>query len=198
MTADVQTRPFNHFYQSAPPSGEYRMFQVCWIVDDMIPACQKWSKVYGIGPFHVLPKRTGKVRYRGQESEFEMQVAIAQSGPVQIELICQTGDTPSIYREIYPQGKGGIHHMCTVTRQFDATAAHYESLGYPLVAEVVGPMRVAYFDTFADFGFITELVEPTPEFMGHITQIAETCANWDGKDPVRLLKRGGYRVPEEG
>jgi hypothetical protein len=46
-----------------------------------------------------------------------------------------------------------------------------------------------------DFGFFTEVVEETPEFLHQLGKIAQTCAEWDGADPVRLLTRDGYRTP---
>jgi hypothetical protein len=186
----------NTFYQGSWPTGEYRFFQIAWVVDDVIAAAARWADVYGVGPFHVLPRRKQSVRYRGELTEIELQIAITQSGPVQLELISQTGGDASVYREIYPQGRSGVHHMCTISGAYDETLAHYAAKGYPVIAEVEGgAFRVAYCDTHKDFGFISELVEDNPMFRGQLTAISETCAAWDGQDPVRLLVRGGYRVP---
>jgi hypothetical protein len=187
----------NRFYQGDWPTGDYRFFQIAWIVDDLLAAAQKWVDVYGVGPFHVLPRRQMSAHYRGQETKVEMRLAVSQSGPVQIELIEQSSDTASVYREIFPAGTGGLHHLCTVTKAFDDTKAHYERLGYPSIAAMGSDtMRVEYFDTHKDFGFITEVVEYLPSFVATLAAISETCANWDGKDPIRILTREGYRVPE--
>jgi hypothetical protein len=116
---------------------------------------------------------------------------------VQIELIQQHCDRASVYRDVLDHGGAGFHQLCTVTHDYDATKAHYERLGYELVSEIdaVEP-RTAYFDTLDDFGFFTEIAEATPEFLGQLAKISETCAEWDGTDPVRLLTRDGYRSPE--
>lgn len=188
--------PVNRFYQGSLPEGDYRFFQIAWVVDDLFETARKWVDVYGVGPFHIMPKRKSTVFYRGEEVELEMQLGVVQSGPVQLEFIQQTSDTPSVYRDIYPEGSGGVHHMCTVTHDYDGTLAHYASKGIACLAEVRGAMRVGYLDTFKDFGFITEVVEYTPAFIGHLEKIAKTCATWDGKDPIRLMTRDGYRVPE--
>ena len=83
-----------------------------------------------------------------------------------------------------------------MTREYDRTRSHYERLGYELTAEVTAQGgRVGYFDTFADFGFYTEVAENTPVLLAALGGIAETCATWDGVDPIRLLTRDGYRVP---
>lgn len=202
MTAETATAPraagapFNHFYQDGWPEDDYRFFQIAWIVDDLFAAMRKWTAVYGIGPFLVLPKRRSAVTYRGQQTELEMQLAVSQSGPIQIELIQQTAEGPSVYRDIFPQGSGGLHHLCTISKQFDATKEHYESLGYPSIAQINGALRVEYFDTYADFGHITELVEYEPAFFAAHQKNAATCRAWDGSDPIRILTREGYRVPE--
>ena len=83
-----------------------------------------------------------------------------------------------------------------MTVDYDGKKAHFERLGYSLAAESPGGrFRIAYFDTVEDFGFYTEVVEETAGFSHSSQQIAETCANWEGADPVRLLTRDGYRVP---
>src|SRR5262245_42068292 len=95
----------NKFYQGAHPSGDYNFFQIAWVVDDIVAAANKWVDVYGVGPFNILPRRMGKVRYRGGEVDLELQIAVAQSGPVHIEFIQQTNEVASVYRDIYPAGK---------------------------------------------------------------------------------------------
>src|SRR5207249_1692786 len=116
-----------------------------------------------------------------------------------IELIKQHGDRASVYRDLAERGACGFHQLCTVTSDYDRTKAHYEGLGYELSTEVRAQQaqgqRVAYFDTIDDFGFFTEVIEETPEFLASMTQMAETCAEWDGTDPVRVLTRDGYRTP---
>jgi len=195
-TASTTSAPINYFYQDGWPKDEYRFFQVAWVVPDLIAAARRWASVYGVGPFLVLPKRWYQTSYQGTKRDLEMQIAVSQSGPVQIELIQQTSETESVYRYIYPQGSGGLHHFCTMTRHFDRTKAHYESLGYPSITEFHGKLRVEYFDTYKDFGHITELVEYQPEMMAAHQRNAAICAAWDGTDPVRILTRDGYRVPE--
>jgi hypothetical protein len=186
----------NRLYQQAWPVG-YRFFQLAFLVDDLHAAAWKWADIYGVGPFHILKRNVTDVRYRGEVSTMDVQIAIAQAGPVQIELIEQKCDTPSLYREIYKRGEGGVHHMATVVKDFAAAKNFYESRGYPAVTELLNAnMRVAYFDTRKDFGLLTEVVEEQPGFMAQLARIAETCGAWDGTDPLRILTRDGYRVPE--
>lgn len=184
------------FYEQAWPDGGYRMFQIGLVVDDVVAAGYDWARVYGIGPFHVFPRIETDCWYRGTDTKVDLQIAVAQAGPVQIELIHQFCDRPSVYRELAGEGSR-IHQLCAITSEYQAKKAWYESLGYPLVSEMfVRGQHVGFVDTLADFGFYTELAEDVPGFVEGLTRVASTCAEWDGTtDPVRILTRDGYRTP---
>jgi len=186
----------HRLFEQPWPEGEYRLFQLGFVVDDLLSVAARWARVFGVGPFHVFPRRVSRASYRGTPSAVEVQYGIAQAGPVQIELIQQHNDRPSIFRDVYAKGESGFHQLCTVTLDYDAKTAYYEQLGYEVAGEITTPgRRVAYFDTLADFGFSTEVVENAPGLLAGLEQIAQTCAEWDGRDPVRLLTRDGYRTP---
>jgi hypothetical protein len=189
--------PSSHrLFQQPWPEGEFRLFQLGFVVDDIVVAAQRWVRAFGVGPFHVLPRTEVTTRYRGTESAVDMQVAVAQAGPVQIELVQQHCDRPSIYRDLFGPGETGLHQLSTVTSDYDGTSAHYAALGYELAGEIEARgQRVAFFDTVADFGFMTEVTEEVPGFLDQLAAISATCASWDGTDPVRILTRGGYRTP---
>ena len=186
----------HRLFEQRWPEGEYRLFQLGFVVDDLLGTAARWARVFGVGPFHVLPPIEQPCTYRGIESGVNVQVALAQAGPVQIELIKQHCDRDSVYRDLIDTGESGFHQLCTVTPDYGATKAHYEQLGYELVSEMlVRAQHVAFFDTLDDFGFFTEVVEETPGFLASLDEIAQTCAEWDGSDPVRMLTRDGYRTP---
>jgi hypothetical protein len=189
--------PMEHrLYQQAWPDGEFRFFQLGFVVDDLLAAAARWARVYGVGPFHVLPPVEVPCTYRGTESEIAMQIAIAQAGPVQIELIEQRCDRASVFRDLFAKDQSGFHQLCTVTPDYEGKKGYFTRLGYELACEIIANgSQVAYFDTVHDFGFFTEVVDETPGFLASLGKIAQTCADWDGTDPVRLLTRDGYRTP---
>lgn len=187
----------HRYYEQPWPEGEYRLFQFGYVVDDLLSEAANWARVYGIGPFHVFPRIDSPCTYRGTESTLDMQIAVAQAGPLQIELIKQYCDRASIYRDLIAKGTSGFHQLCTLAPDYEAKKAYFEQLGYDLVCEFfVRGQHVGYFDTLEDFGFFTEIVEEVPGFLEGLTRIAQTCAHWDGTDPVRILTRDGYRTPE--
>jgi hypothetical protein len=188
-------RPIPLFEQPWP-EGEFRFFQLGFFVDDLIAAAERWSRVFGVGPFVVLPRIATECTYRGETSTPDVQVAVAQAGPVQIELVQQFCDTPSIYRELFPEAGNGLHQLCALTTCYDAKLEQYTALGYGVTGEIAARgHRVAYVDTVTDFGFYTEVVQSSPAFVDQLTRVAIQCRDWDGVDPVRILTRDGYRTP---
>jgi len=193
---DRMTHPL---FEQPWPEGDFRFFQLGHVVDDIIDACSRWVETFGIGPFHVLPIVEQRADYAGELRTARIQVAVAQAGPVQIELIQQHCDTPTIFREWSRNGTSTFHQMATLTSDYDSKTRHFIDRGYPIAAQSVsGGFRVAYIDTAADFGFYTEIVEAPPSFLDQVRAISDTCATWDGTDPVRILTRDGYRVPDGG
>lgn len=183
-------------YEQPWPEGEHRHLQIGFVVDDLLETAGRWARVFGIGPFHVLPRTSTQCTYRGNEATLDAQIAVAQAGPAQIELIETFGDQPNVFRDLVDKGRGPFHQLSTVTAHYEQTKAHYEGLGYEAACEIVArDQHVAYIDTLDDFGFFTEIVELVPGFLEQLATIARTCAEWDGSDPVRLLTRDGYRTP---
>jgi Glyoxalase/Bleomycin resistance protein/Dioxygenase superfamily len=185
-------------YEQPWPEGDFRFFQLGHVVDDILIAAMSWVDTFGTGPFHVLPVVDQRLTLPdGEARTVRVQVAVAQAGPVQIELIQQHCDTPSIYRDWSRRGTSALHQIATVTTEYDAKTAHLRALGHHVAAESLdGQFRVAYVDTVAAFGFYTEIVERTTGLLRQMQAVSRTCAEWDGRDPVRLLTREGYRVPE--
>ena len=117
---------------------------------------------------------------------------------MQIELIQQHCDRPSVFRDWSQRRRPAFHQLCTVTPDYDGRKA-------PLRAARLrarrresrrSSYRVAYVDTVADFGFYTEVVEDDPRLPRAAPQDLRDLRQWDGTDPVRLLTRDGYRVPD--
>lgn len=185
-------------FEQSWPEGEFRFFQLGHVVDDVVAAARTWVETFGVGPFHVMPSVDQVLTYSdGDVRTIRIQVGVAQAGPVQIELIHQHGDTPSLYQEWSRSRTSTFHQVATVTEAYDAKKAHFEAMGHRVLAESLGGrFRVAYVDTVAAFGFYTEIVEQTPRFLAQLQVISDTCANWNGSDPVRLLTGDGYQVPE--
>ena len=165
------------------------IFQSCWVVDDVESAARDWATGFGVGPFFVSEHVDSitDVEYRGGPGRIQMIVALAQAGPMQIELIQPTSE-PNAYRDSVPAGSGpGFHHVGVWSHDFEADVEHFVSSGYPVVnrGKAHGRTRFAYLDTRPLLGAMYELVDHHPAIQERFEAIAEVCATWDGTDPVR-------------
>ncbi len=164
------------------------IFQNAWVVEDIEAACMKWVNEMGIGPFFLTDYKPGtfeRITYRGEASDLSMKVAIAQAGPVQIELI-EPRTEQCAYRDSVPKGTMGFHHMCVWTLDFEADVQYMDSLGYPTAnTGKIGPIDFAYFDTRPLMGCMLEVVTKNDSIVARFEQIAASAKNWDGKDPIR-------------
>jgi hypothetical protein len=83
-----------------------------YVVRDIASAMNFWTEVLRIGPFFYVPSvKVDWYRYKGKESPLEMSVALANSGDLQIELIQQRNDAPSMYLDFLREHGEGLQHM---------------------------------------------------------------------------------------
>ena len=169
---------------------DHTVFQNAWVVDDVEATAMEWVETFGIGPFFLAEygsEQLTDITYRGEASELNMYVAIAQAGPVQIELIQPIGDGPNCYRDTVPLGQNGFHHVCVWTDNLDADLAFYADRDCPTAAtgRVIDGPRFAYVDSHAKMNCMVELLERSKMFDAVFKMIADTAQNWDGKKPIR-------------
>ncbi len=163
--------------------------QMCWVVPDARAAAEAWVKSTGTGPFFLVEKFSMRnAQYRGQPTDVELTIAVAQAGEMQIEIISQNNEVPSIYRELVPHGKSGFHHVALYSRNYDAEVAAYTAGGAVIAASGrVGRNRICYVDTTPTIGCMVELIEADDACDRIYAKIADTARDWDGKDPIRLF-----------
>jgi hypothetical protein len=104
--------------------GEIR--QLAYIVPDIEQAMDYWSSVLGVGPWYYNPKvPIRNYRHRGQSYEPHNSVALANSGPLQMELIQTRNDAPSMYRDFKRAGNLGLQHVAYCSEAFDDDLARW-------------------------------------------------------------------------
>lgn len=103
--------------------------QVGYVVRDLDDAIAAWLGL-GVGPWYTIREmtQTGS-EYRGEPSEPTISIGFTNSGPTQIELIQQHGDTPSIYREFRDAGGDGYHQLAWWTPDFDGLMTRHRRVG---------------------------------------------------------------------
>lgn len=172
---------------NAQPFPNSNFMQVCWVVPDLERAIETWSRTAGVGPFFWFDtvECTGG-RYRGVPAEFPaVTAAIAYSGDLQIELVCQGDDHPGIFRELFGPGQSGLHHMASVCTDYETERDAYVEAGAELAFEGrIGNSRTCWVDTTSTLGFMVELLEPSPVRERGFAAMHAAAASWDGNNPI--------------
>jgi hypothetical protein len=169
------------------PLPSRNFMQICWVVPDLQAAIDGWVRASGVGPFcwfDNVPFVNG--RYRGKPAAFpDIKAAIAYAGDMQIELVCQDNDEPSIFRELVPRGRSALHHMGVYCTDYEAEQDAYLKAGAELAFEgTVRGVRTCWLDTTPTLGFMVELLEPHPTRAEGFAKMHEAAQNWDGKNPI--------------
>jgi hypothetical protein len=108
---------------------------------------------------------------------------------LQIELIQQRNDAPSMYGDFLAAGHEGLQHVAYWTRTFDDDLQRILDAGYAIgqSGHVGTPGRFIYFQTEAHPGTVVELSEISGPKGRMFERIAEAAHNWDGTDPIRTV-----------
>ena len=149
--------------------GEIR--QLAFVVDDINQAMDFWANTLGISPFFVKRNiRFDQYHYLGKPAESPtVSIALANSGFIQIELIQQHDNAPSIYKAFLDSKQKGLQHVSSWLTHQELLEKKAELLekGYVIAQECVIPssgVNLVYFATNDGPGNvvfeIADLMEP--------------------------------------
>jgi catechol 2,3-dioxygenase-like lactoylglutathione lyase family enzyme len=141
----------------------------------------------GVGPFFAFPHISYvRAEYAGEPTNLDFSVHIAQWGPVQIELVSQHCDSPSVYRSFLDAGHDGLHHVCISVPDIAVARAACAAAGAKTVFDVfLDGAEAFYADPGGGPGTLVEVVQPSPALASAFATIAAAGRDWDGTDPVR-------------
>jgi catechol 2,3-dioxygenase-like lactoylglutathione lyase family enzyme len=160
--------------------------QIGYVVTDLDRAIASWVQL-GVGPWFVIRGLPMRVLYRGEPCETSLSLALSNSGEMQVELIQQEDDTPSIFTEFLASTGPGYHQLAYWTEDFDATMEAVEDAGWPIVwsgGEGFG-VRFAYVEPLDGPAAVIEISELTETALASSTYIRDSAAGWNGSDPIR-------------
>ncbi len=162
--------------------------QAGYVVTDIHAAMRHWSEQLGVGPWFYTERVPVKnFQYQGRPSPIEVSVALANSGPLQIELLQQRNNAPSMYRAFLDAGRTGLQHLAYWTETFDQDLARLTARGLKvgMGGEVGERGRYVYFETELHPGTMIELSEVAGPKGKLFRLIREAADGWDGSNPVR-------------
>ncbi|NDK89333.1 VOC family protein [Gordonia desulfuricans] len=164
--------------------------QIGYVVRD-VEASMRGFLATGVGPwFYLKGVRPQNFTYRGERADMAMDVAIANSGGVQIELICPVGDAPSMYRDFLAAGNEGVQHLAYWTEDYQGLYDRALAAGFTVGQEgQIGGAdgRFAYFETEHHPGTVVEIsdVGGTKRFVFDLVKLA--ADNWDWSNPIQEI-----------
>lgn len=162
-----------------------------YVVRDIHAAMEHWVNVLGVGPwFFAEQAPLDNFTYRGEPSPLQLSVALANSGDIQIELIQQLNEAPSMYRDFLAAGREGLQHVAYWTNDYQSLYDQALSLGYRIGQEgqIGGPQgRFAYFDTEAHPGTVVEISDLGGPKRAIFDYIRKASVGWNGSKPIRKL-----------
>ncbi|MHB0775537.1 VOC family protein [Halomonas sp. WWR20] len=164
------------------------IIQMAYTVENMDFAINKWIKGLGVGPWFLLEGFKGEdAMYRSQESQATINIAMAFSGHVLIELIQPMDDHPSVYKETINSKGFGFHHFGVASDDFNEDKEKMLQLGCELafMAKVPTGGSVAYFDAHEHLPGFVELIEASPTMDEAFGKFYRASIDWDGSEPVR-------------
>jgi len=173
------------------------MCQLAFIVEDLHAAIKRYTREFNAGPWFVMEQvDIRNATYRGQPTSFRGSLASGNSGHLQIELIQQVDDTPSVFTETIKARGYGMHHIGVAVHDFDAWMKKYEAAGYEvaLYCETDIPNRNAYLDTRGELPYFVEVIEMNAGTERIFTSVYRPSIGWNGEDPIRSF--GTFHAPK--
>ncbi|WP_187640235.1 VOC family protein [Bosea sp. F3-2] len=154
--------------------------QIAYVVPDLRRAIAHWVNTAGVGPFSVR-EHIGYKQFQFEGKDYSVDYSIAQAwhGDLQIELLCQHDDLPSVLTR-FPAPSNSIHHIGCRVEDFDTGRAQLLGRGFREVQRVLAPNgTIAGFFHSAETVGLIELVYLADGGAGWREQ-QRLAREWDG------------------
>ena len=143
--------------------------QIGVVVADIDRAIEFYSATFGLGPFQVHEVELDGFTYRNQQGKCRLKMALAQSGPIEIELI-QVLDGKTPHSEFLREKGEGLHHLRFRVDAFSQLLAQLAEEGIEAEFHQTFPgiASFAYLDSNKTAGVVFELfqIEDRPKQEG--------------------------------
>jgi methylmalonyl-CoA/ethylmalonyl-CoA epimerase len=164
------------------------IMQLSYCPRDYDAALRYWIGM-GAGPFFELHHvQLENIKFRGEPSAIDFSMALGYFGDIQIELIRQHNDAPSMYTEWLAEGREGVQHMCVLVDDIAEARRRVVAIGGTVLQEGElpgGAGAVIYVDTGGGPGTVMEYLQIGQAGRDGFAMMREAHRNWDGTDPIR-------------
>ena len=140
-----------------------RLGQVGYVVTDLAKTMAYYRDTFRIRPWLLLDERPEPCFEGEKEVHPLLKMALAYSGPVQLELI-QVAEGESFHLRHLEQSKGGLHHLGFMVGDIDRRLDRCRRMGIGIlqrgtIRDIGFTVDYAYLDTFDRAGVILELIQ---------------------------------------
>ena len=161
--------------------------QMGYVVKDIDAAMRHWIDVCQVGPWFYVDKLVvTDFTYKGRPGDPHLSIALANSGDVQLELIQQRDDSPTLYQDFLNAGNEGLQHFSTWPENYQEIYQAALATGYTVGQEADSPRGpFVYFAQEGHPGTVIEMAEMTEGRRRIFDGVREAAVDWDGSDPIR-------------
>lgn len=165
--------------------------QIAYVVPDIIKAMDLWTRM-GVGPWFVKENicPTEFVYYGKQSKLPNLSIALANSGNLQIELIQQNNQAPTLYLDsikLNNDGEVAQHIAFWTKKRFSEWCGRLERSGFTQghAGRIGSRGRFAYYIHPDLPSAMIEISESTGGKAEYFENVREASLNWDGTNPIR-------------
>ncbi len=141
------------------------------VVKNLEEVTVNYRNILGIGPWDIseyISPALHDITYRGKAVNTKWRAALANVGPVQLELI-QTVSGDNLYGDFLQKHGEGIHHLQFLVDDIKKTNRIMEAEGFPvLMGGGLLDGGFAYYDTVEPLKIIWEAFQPPKEMLSMI------------------------------
>ena len=133
--------------------------QVSIVVRDMEKAIKQVCSLWNVGPFQIHEIDVPDAMVRGKQTRLRAKLALAQAGPVELELI-EPGEGENIYWEFLRAKGEGVHHLGVYVSDIESELNRFKKTGIEVLQSGnTQHHSFAYIDTEGIAGVIIELLQ---------------------------------------
>lgn len=163
------------------------IMQMAYIVPDLDAAIQQWATQMGVGPFAIQRAIEYDVAsLDGQNTDLVIDAAFAFWGDMNIELIEQKNDAPSVFREFVERNGYGLQHVGVMSHDIEGDTQKLAERGIAMRSRLLARSGVEtrYFATEFLPGTLLELICATPDINAAFAGLKQAAIHWDGVHPT--------------
>jgi methylmalonyl-CoA/ethylmalonyl-CoA epimerase len=143
---------------------EAAIFEVGVVVKDLDKTIGYLTSL-GLGPFRIRMSTHPSGIVRGKKAYYNVKVAMAQQGVVQLQLI-EYLEGKTIFEEFLREKGEGLHHIAFKVGDLSAALARSASKGLRVLQQdqFVGGGGLVHLESTKMVGFIIKLIQHPPNF----------------------------------